>query len=636
MAEQIYKVNYFTDDERKALIAKGFVLDEDVKFSETTAKDQGLRSVYDELKDNYLGKTCKTENCEKYNKIMQNKPRCTFYADIGKYETGADGFEYFVLPGSTKMYKGTKYFYSTFPKTHFWVGSQRLAMDYAEWYGGGLNVYENKKPIKLFVLNKKNLEKVYAECVDNNAKELLEMIYGINISIEEQTAWICKKNPQWCGKVWLYDEHNSLRPDPKPNRYMPVWGSNLIHDYFYDKYHFDGTFLEYFMSPFREIMDEEISLNIGVGQNGKDLSSNIVMLKDDKDYWETWGLDLPKQEEFLLNETYPPNIGFKINDWYQSTDVNQSIIPVLDEKYKILSYNVHGLVSPNVLIHTDQIFGKLMKLIELADPHVIFLQEFPESFVGKLKELKQYQYIITTNGAEDLRLVALVNLKKCKFNKFDIIKDRKRTQRNSILLHFGTDKKFIKIIGTHLEVGKKYMKNTRFIEYSDFYDTYKKNVRLRIEQLEKLLALSPNIIIGDFNFAPGDPEMNILKKDYKYSGDSPTSIHKKKIDYSFFNPSISGSEKTIAYNESDHLPILFGFDVLDGPKGGMFSNISEKMKGGGIGSDVVISEIDYIFGSRSFAWIIILVLLALVLIFYVIFDHSNDISVNVNQKIKSK
>ena len=630
-----YKINYFTPKEREELISKGFVLDEDAKISESVGKDQSLRDIYENIKSEYLGKNCVSENCKNYNKYINKKPPYVFYADIGKYEKGDDGFLYFVLPSNTKMYKGTKYFYSSFPKTHFWVGCQKLAMDYGEWYGGGLNIYQNKKPIRLFVLNKENLEKVYAESNDNHAKELLQMIYGVNIDIEEQTKWICKKNPQWCGKVWLYDEHISLRPDPKPNRYMPVWGSNLIHDYFYEKYHFDGTFLEYFMSPFREIMDEEISLNIGIDQNGEDLSQNIEMIKNDPDYWENWNLDLPNEKDFLLNETYPPNMGFKVNDWYKSVEVTKELFDNYDnlnqnkladnnqQNIKILSYNVHNLVSANILIDKERVFNNLMKLLELSNAHIIFLQEFPEEYVGKIKEIKKYQHIITTNGADDLRLVALVDLKKCKFAKFDILKDRKRSQRNSILLHFGFDNKMIKIIGTHLEIGKKFMKNTRFVEYADFYDIYKKNIRLRIEQLDKILAHSPDIIIGDFNFTSSDPEMKIIEsKGYSFNPNNYTSIHQKKVDYAFAKKNIKGNEKIINYYESDHKPILFEINEINEING-----INNEKNGGfkingGRTDEKLLSKDWLLFSNLSWSWIIILFIILFLFIFwYIAYDE---------------
>ena len=572
MTKKTHTLRYFTPEQRNELISKGFVLDEEVKASETLTRDQSLKPVYEKMKADYLGKTCDSKNCTNYNEHISKKPPYVFYADVGKYEVGDDGFLYFVLPSDTKMYKGTKYFYISFPKTHFWVGCQKLAMDYAEWYGGGLNIYSNKKPIKLFVLNKENLEKVYDESTDQNAKDLLQMIYGVRISIEDQTKWICKKNPQWCGKIWLYDEHTGLRDDAKPNQYMPVWGSNLIHDYFYETYHFDGTFLEYFMSPFREIMDEEISLNIGLGPNGEDLRSNIEMIKNDPDYWESWGLAIPTQDEFLLNETYPPNIGFRVNEWYQSIKPSKELFPDADFNVRILSYNLRSLVCANMLRTIDDVTDDLLKFIELSNANIIFLQEYPVKHIDRIKSLKNYQTIITTNGAEDLRLIALVNLNKNKFTKFDIIKDRKRAVRNSIILYYvDSSGKTIKIIGTHLEIGKRFMKNTRFVEYSDFYDIYKKNTKHRFEQLSKILNYNPDLIIGDFNFTPDDPEIKVMSQSgFTFNDNGSTSIFKKKVDYAFAKSSIVGVESPIQYFESDHKPIVFDFNIPEYKSGGGF------------------------------------------------------------------
>jgi len=561
----MHTIHYFTPERRKELIDKGFVLDQEIKDSLAIGKDKSLMDVYEKTKNEYLGRTCETANCVQYAEHISKKPPYVFFADIGKYEKDPDGFTYFVIPPDTKTYKGTKYFYDSFPKTHFWVGCQKLAMDYAEWYGGGLNIYRNKKPMRLLVLNKENLEKIYNEATDTQAKELLQMIYGIGISIEDQTKWICKKNPQWCGKIWLYDEHFGLRDDPKPNQYMPVWGSNLIHDYFYDKYHFDGTFLEYFMSPFREIMDEEISINIGVGKNGENLRDNIEMLKDDPDYWENWGLKLPDAKEFLLNESYPPNIGFKVNDWYRSVIPSKELFVDVGHDIQIMSYNVRFLTSANVLKSKDEILDNLIQLVNLSDANIIFLQELPAEHLERLRQLKQFQVISTMNGGYELLLVALVNLKKGKFTKFDIIKDKKKSVRNSIVLNYIANNKPIRIIGTHLEIGGRYMKNTRFIDYAEFCDVYKRNVATRSEQLKKILSHSPNIVIGDFNFSPDDPELEVMTDaKFKYNETEPTSIHKKKVDYAFYDKSISGKSTLIDYYESDHKPLVFSFKVDSG------------------------------------------------------------------------
>jgi len=560
-----FKINYFSADRRQELISKGFVLDQEIKNAEETQTDQHLRDVYEKTKADFLGYSCSTDNCISYKTAIGKKPQHTYYADIGKYVEVAtpDGkkFECFEIPAQVKMYKGTKYFYKDFPPSHFWVGCQKLAMDYAEWYGGGLNVYANNAPLKLMVLNKSNLEAIYADAKargnedDIEAMELLSMIYGVNTSIENQTAWICKKNPQWCGRIWLYDEHDCDRNDPKPNQYMPVWGSNLIHDYFYKYYNIDGTFLEYFISPFRDICDEEISINT---KKCKDI---VVMDKTDPNYWENWALSLPPSNEFMLNESYPPNIGFKINNWYRAGMPTMSTAALEPNKVRILTYNVRYLTSANLLRTEVEILDQLIDLIRLSNANIIFIQEFPSPKLAELRKLSHYQLIHTQNGGQELSLVGLVNLKKNKFTKFEILKDRRRTPRNSILLNFVHHGIPLKIIGTHLEIGGRYMKNTRFVSYPDFYKVYKKNTDTRIEQLKILTNRQPDILIGDMNFNPDDAEMKYIDGLKLKHFDTPiTSIHNKKVDFAFFNSStVDGQEHVLDYFESDHKPVLFDF-----------------------------------------------------------------------------
>lgn len=390
---------------------------------------------------------------------------------------------------------------------------------------------------------------------------------------------------------------------------MPVWGSNLIHDYFYKYYDIDGTFLEYFISPFRDICDEEISINIKLS------GDSVSMDKEDPSYWENWGLSLPPDNDFMLNESYPPNIGFKVNNWYQSNN-NYTIPELAPDDVRILTYNVRYLTSANILRTENEILSQLISIINKSNSHIIFIQEFPMQKIQELRSLKNHQLIYTQNGGRELLLVALVNLNKSKFTKFDIIKDHRRTIRNSILLNYVHQGIPIKIIGTHLEIGRRYMKNTRFIGYADFYKTYKKNTNTRIDQLKFLTSKNPNILIGDFNFNPADPEMEYIDKLGLTHFDTPTtSIHSKKVDFAFFNPlTIIGKEHPIDYFESDHKPLIFDF------------NTQKNKKSGGTRSyqfDTNVS-LNFMFNFAIFCSIIIILLV--ILLYFMIPDDEKNYS----------
>jgi hypothetical protein len=266
------------------------------------------------------------------------------------------------------------------------------------------------------------------------------------------------------------------------------------------------------------------------------------------------------------------------------------------------------------------VLDDLLKLIELSDASIIFLQEYPVKHLDRIKSLKNYQTIITTNGDEDLRLVALVNLNKTKFTKFDIIKDRKRAIRNSIVLYFNDSSgKPIKIIGTHLEIGKRFMKNTRFVEYSDFYDIYKKNIKYRFEQLSKILNYRPDLIIGDFNFKPDDPEIKLLSQSgFTFSGDEPTSIFKKKVDYAFFGSNITGNECPIQYFESDHKPIVFDFNIPERIAGAGIAGAG--IAGAGIaGAGIAGADVSCVFN-----YVLVIVILIVMLLIWYLFGSSNN------------
>ena len=155
------------------------------------------------------------------------------------------------------------------------------------------------------------------------------------------------------------------------------------------------------------------------------------------------------------------------------------------------------------------------------------------------------------------------------------------------------------------------MKNTRFVEYSDFYDIYKKNIKYRFEQLSKILSYKPDIIVGDFNFKPDDPEIKLMNQSgFTFSDvNEPTSIFKKKVDYAFIKPSITGNESPIQYFESDHKPIVFDF------------NISERIAGAGIaGAGIAGCVFNY-----TLVMLAIVILIVMLLVWYLFGSSNNNV-----------
>jgi len=610
-----YEYNYFTDHEVIKMEQRGIIIDQyDTKFNNDTYKN-----IYNKLKIEYTDNSCPDNNCTIYKSKIDDKPPVSYYEDIGKYES-KNGFEYFVLPGETKFFKGSKYFYDTIPSKHFWVGCQRLAMFYAEQYGGGVVCYAIKKPIYLVLLTENNLKKIYNEA-NSNIQDDLRLTFGIDTTITEQAKNLSRKNILR-RDIYLYNKHYSSRPKPPiKSQYMPVFRrQEAIHKYLYDKYNFDGTFIPYNMSPFHLPVDEIVNLNIN-----ENMINNIYIDESHPVYWKTWGLKLPEKQEFMLNELYPPNIRFKINKWYKKiTNFDNLFSDSI--KHRILTYNVNYLESPNILNNRDYVYNNLLLLLAKSNANVIILQEFPETHIQKLNELKNYYIKYVLNGGTDAYVVALIDKLKCKNVEFIDLEFKSFKPRNSIyIIYTALDGTEFRIVGTHLEIGLRLMHGFTFVDYDTFYDFYVDQVERRMQQINTIIRnekyidkMIPQIIIGDMNITE-DSKQELTKfklKQYIQSNEKdPTSIHGKKVDYAFYlYKQIQGTEKTVEYFESDHKPMYFDFEIID------------KIKSGGL-------ENDHSYLSITFYTIIILFV---ILLLYMCKEIMNFIVKLYNNNVSNK
>lgn len=561
----LYTVNFFDDAEKADLTGHDYILDNDLMVMKSV-EDESLRKLYDQLTIDYFGIDADDKNAKIISEHTNTaNEKYDFYADIGK-KIEKDGFEFLSLAKNVQFYKGTGYFYSDQIQKNFWVGSKFIAKKFVSYLSGGLLVYKTIEPINLLILNEKNLRKIKNEA-PANIQYMIGMQYGVDMDIHTQIKRILQSKPGW-KPMWVRNVVKSQIPNPEKLRMVRIGLDYEFHTWLYQKYGFDGTFLPYFISPFCSTFDEEININ--------HLTGKVIMDKENPNYWENWGVTIPDRSKFILNEQYN-NKNFRTVNWYYDLEKkiynNEKLKIPKTDGIKLLSFNVRNFVSGNALNDTDKVFKMFLDFINKTVPNIIIIEEFESQYLNRIPS--KYFKFSTLNGGGKTSLLILTD-KPC--NHTIINSKPYRALRNNILVEYKLpNNKIIKIIGLHLEIGIRYTNTLKMKVYEEFYDSFKKNVQMRSEQLKQVLSYNPDIITGDFNFNPDDPEIDVLiKAGYHFNNTGPTSIYGKKVDFVFTKKHIKGQDYVLDYYESDHKPILFDFEVLSttGGDGGIRINMN--------------------------------------------------------------
>ncbi len=253
------------------------------------------------------------------------------------------------------------------------------------------------------------------------------------------------------------------------------------------------------------------------------------------------------RDDFRPADKAPANLNFKVSDFYLNSDVNYVNKP---GTLKILTYNVHELVSLNANDTVEKTYDELVKFINKVKPDVLILQEMIFPYVTRLRTdcgFRKMQY--TPNGTFNNSLVVAAYTRD--HSEMTQIKYKPKMYRNFILI----DYKGYKIAGCHLEIGKRYMKNGSIIWREHFQQAYDENIKIRKDSIDEILRHKPDVVAGDMNFMPGGEECDyVLENGYKYDCDDITTVHKNKVDFVFYRD--DGLTQVIKHVYSDHYPVL--------------------------------------------------------------------------------
>ena len=231
----------------------------------------------------------------------------------------------------------------------------------------------------------------------------------------------------------------------------------------------------------------------------------------------------------------------------------------------ICSYNVHGWVNINENIDFKVNFINIKKILLDINADILILQEvcyrdtITENYVvGEFASLGYDDYFVVKNGGCYFKKYSTDYIIVFTRNKMDLKDDIDVTDfiyKRHCPVFIYED---IKILGVHLEIGKRYhhLKENSEIRKQ----IVNNNTKIRMGQLGKILAKHAdiNIIVGDFNFTPDDVEFEWLSNlEFMYHGNYNNTTPYNKTDMIFLNKNIDHiAYDVIKTNYSDHLPII--------------------------------------------------------------------------------
>lgn len=527
-----------------------------------------IRKIYESMR-NVDNK--EDENVNIINEKTNQQFEHTIYMDIGKrMKASLDNvdFDFIQIDKGTKFYKGIGYFYDIMYDKPIWTGDKKIAARWAKRFCGGIMVYKTKKICNLLVLNNKTISNLCRISIDEQIKHMIDILYGVdcNGNVNERIKRLIKKYVFCKKQLYLQNEISGFPVQHPQNILYKAYNfdmSRAIHYYLIQTFNLDGIIFPTGFTPFAsEPLYEEITLN----------PSRILIDETDPLYWKNWGLKLPDKSIFMLNESIR-NTNFKTIKWYTSHN-QQQLQAKQQNTHRIVTYNVHGCISPNALHNVETTVNMQIEYITSIDADIIILQEVPWLLFKALKITHKDKILCAYNGLytnipdKEQSYILVFTPGTIPLDK-DVIKyvTEQNDHRDSLAFIY----KGINIIATHVPIGKRlYNAMGELIPPIEFERVYKSNLALRKNFIGTLLSYKfanrdrADVIIGDMNFTEDTEEFRyMLKYHYISPQHDITSIHNLSIDHMFYNPNKINVMCTAVptWNESDHRPLICDIEI---------------------------------------------------------------------------
>lgn len=503
------------------------------------------------------------------------------------------------------LYKGTHSFITPEKEKKFleksdslqpyWFGANLVGYLYSQRYNGGLNSYKLKNDTNLFIINDTRNEKTIINFVNNlNEKDLkiigfskyeiiesVRVSYGYDCNIGYQINFIKKYNKY--PDFWMsrYVDKKLVHPEIMKYRNKRIYSAGKLDRTF-------GRFMCYFCSKnnyngYCTLFNYTIFFTYGV------LHDEIVICDQDENVerdindpldWYQWKHLIPINfdSEIFKNFIYNKNFysyGFVniFKNYYDNQLDNKRNSHILDiirdtkPKFKFITLNVNSFMSPNNNDTFEIIINKIKNLLDIFNIDFCFLQEYCSNVSDEYIESIFTNYNILKSQKLDLKnskYFGNILLTKDKLNKyqFNVLSEYKNVKR--ISLNFEINNKNAKDLifcSTQLEIGDSYKeRNQSFKSHENIIDTYNKNVNERILEINKIIDIKPDVILGNFNFTKDDPEYEHISNSYKDSikEEYHTLPNNERVDYIFTNKSknINCNSYVVSYPYSKNLPVI--------------------------------------------------------------------------------
>lgn len=494
----------------------------------------------------------------------------------------------YIVKKNTFLYKGTKYFYTpqqerelTKDIEFMYFGDKDIAYLYASRYCGGIQIYNVADDIVLFnVTNDKNIQYIISELEKHDASSTCIVdTFGNNITYGKMLYIIRVKYGIGIDKCkQLYDISKNEKYDliwtRAPQKEYKYRDTNTYHGWYYGSGYIDrmcvGGIKKIVDNKFDGIISEPgyYSPYSALPSSSEFIIWNTNKLKRDTEHiYDSMqvakylkihhNLDV---SSVVFNEKFAQrNTNFTMLKFYLNHKLDNSSLVCPNYKFKIMTYNVHDLVSVNMNDSYSTIIEEILYMMLKCDIDICCLQEFYRNIPIVHKNYT------TIQSQSHVGIVVLVkktlNVKNITSFRLPIVdKDKKFDNRRfGVIFEIG-NKKFC---NTHLEIGYRFMtKKKSVLLPSELVDVINKNYKIRTEQLRKIFSYHPDYIIGDFNFNTRDKEYDYMIQKGWYSGKvNYTTPFNTQVDFVFSKTKYDKLD-VIKCPYSDHLPIVAYFKEL--------------------------------------------------------------------------
>ena len=437
------------------------------------------------------------------------------------------------IPAGTHFFKGTRYFYDTLLRNfkYMWVGNSRVGAGYANRYQGGLMAYRNSRPLDLLIINKSNIEKLFAASVkDGRMRRAFNMKFGVGIDVVGQMKLIQQYN-RW-DDMWLYNIKPNLfytycKTPQRFRTYGAGYNDRVIADHMHRLFSradsvIHGWFSDETYTPFNMVSSEELL----VFDNG---AERLELDKKHPLYWENWLHLIKNKFKVKLPAGFEPRVAFPkggLNAAMYVTKYAPGGRAASGRGLRVLTHNVCGLESTDARMTRDAVFNVLLERLRVWDPDVAFIQEFDSAYVERLRAgIPDRELHDTPNGGASLRLCALIRR-----GLGAVVRVSKHAAKgvplNSLVADLGkTVVGAVRIVGTRLDPGVPYTdRSGGFLNIDGFMTAFKRNSSRRTAHMRTILREDADILAGDLGFLDTDPVFKMLETRFPAAAGYASSV----------------------------------------------------------------------------------------------------------------